>query len=137
MPTNAITPIVVLTEAVLKTIEEYDADRVLYFTLQGDSDSQTGKCSGAWMRCRLHCRTELKSAIFIDRTYARRRPSLESLPPGFNLNGPSVRIRCNRRRAIHNAPFLGESIGKVDLGLVGRCSTDADVDLIFIDPHSC
>ena len=47
MPTNAITPIVVLTEAVLKTIEEYNADRILYFTLQGDSDSQIDKFTGA------------------------------------------------------------------------------------------
>ena len=48
--------------------DEQDIDRILYFTLNGDSDSQTGKFSGTWLGPGLHCRTGLQGAIFIDRT---------------------------------------------------------------------
>ena len=58
-----------LTEKVpTETGEEIDIDRVLYFTLNGDSDSQTGKFSGTWLGPGLHCRTGLQGAIFINRS---------------------------------------------------------------------
>ena len=51
-----------------ETGDELDIDRVLYFTLNGDSDSQTGKFSGTWVGPGLHCRTGLQGAIYISRS---------------------------------------------------------------------
>ena len=51
-----------------ETGDELDIDRILYFTLQGDSDSQAGKFSGTWVGPGLHCRTGLQGAIYISRS---------------------------------------------------------------------
>jgi len=58
-----------LTEKVPNELgDEIEHDRILYFTLNGDSDSQTGKFSGTWLGPGLHCRTGLQGAIFINRS---------------------------------------------------------------------
>ena len=58
-----------LTERVFNEVgDEIEIDRILYFTLNGDSDSQTGKFSGTWIGTELHCRTGLQGAISIDRS---------------------------------------------------------------------
>ncbi len=58
-----------LTEKIMTEAgDELDVDRVLYFTLNGDSDSQTGKFSGTWIGPGLHCRTGLQGAIYINRS---------------------------------------------------------------------
>ena len=51
-----------------ETGDELEIDRILYFTLNGDSDSQTGKFSGTWVGPGLHCRTGLQGAIYISRS---------------------------------------------------------------------
>ena len=54
--------------ALTETIGEVDFERYISFSLNGTSDSLSGKFSGTWIGPGLNCRTGLQGAIVITRS---------------------------------------------------------------------
>lgn len=56
------------TNTITEKIGDEDVDRIIYFNLNGNSDSLAGKFNGTFIGTGLACRQGIQGAIFISRT---------------------------------------------------------------------